>query len=130
MADRFGTAVTPLARIEGTYDLVAANVLAEILADLKERILTAGDMLEKDPSMANYRTYRDLIGEFAKKATAIAYRVDVQTDRIGCRSHDVVVTIDKEVDGLYHLVMGGERNRIQIASKILSIKGIIVKLCA
>ncbi len=115
-----------LSRQEGT--LLDTDRL--LLADLKERVLAAGDMLEKDPSMANFRTYRELIGQFAKKATAIAYRVDVQTDRLGGRAHDVVVTIDKEVDGLYHLVMGGERNRIQIAAKILSIKGIIVKLSA
>ncbi len=35
---RFESAVTPLGRLTGTYDLVAANVLAEILADLKAEI--------------------------------------------------------------------------------------------
>ncbi len=38
VADRFRSAITPLARVEGTFDLVAGNVLAEILADLKDEI--------------------------------------------------------------------------------------------
>ncbi len=38
VGDRFESAVTPLGRLTGTYDLVAANVLAEILADLKAEI--------------------------------------------------------------------------------------------
>lgn len=57
VADRFESAVTPLGRLEGHYDLVAANVLAEILADLKDEIgarcapggalLLSGILLEK-----------------------------------------------------------------------------------
>ncbi len=38
VAERFEAAVTPLARIGETFDLVAANVLAEILADLKDEV--------------------------------------------------------------------------------------------
>ncbi len=38
VAGRFESAVTPLARIEETFDLVVANVLAEILADLKAEV--------------------------------------------------------------------------------------------
>ncbi len=38
VAGRFEAAVTPLARLEETFDLVAANVLAEILADLRDEV--------------------------------------------------------------------------------------------
>ncbi len=38
VAGRFESAVTPLSRIEGTFDLVVGNVLAEILADLKDEV--------------------------------------------------------------------------------------------
>ena len=38
VAGRFEAGITPLSRIEETYDLVVANVLAEILADLKEEV--------------------------------------------------------------------------------------------
>jgi len=36
--DRFHAATTPLSSVEGRYDLVLANVLAEILIDLKQEI--------------------------------------------------------------------------------------------
>lgn len=38
VADRFDATNAPLSRTEGRYDLVVANVLAEILVDLKEEI--------------------------------------------------------------------------------------------
>lgn len=38
VADRFRAAVTPLESIEGTFDLVAANIIAEILIDMKARV--------------------------------------------------------------------------------------------
>jgi ribosomal protein L11 methyltransferase len=36
--DRFHAATTPLSCVEGRYDLILANVLAEILSDLKQEI--------------------------------------------------------------------------------------------
>ena len=39
VAGRFEAAITPLGRLEETFDLVAANVLAEILADLKHEVI-------------------------------------------------------------------------------------------
>ncbi len=36
--DRFHTATTPLSCVEGRYDLILANVLAEILSDLRQEI--------------------------------------------------------------------------------------------
>jgi len=102
----------------------------QMLADIKERLFDTGEKLEKDPTVANFSAFCELIGKFAKKATSMAYRIDTLTGNMGTRPLDVVTIIDKEVDELYHLVMQGQRCRIQIAAKILSIKGLIVKLIA
>jgi uncharacterized protein YaaR (DUF327 family) len=102
----------------------------QAMEELKERLSEAGEKLEKDASMANFSAFCELIGKFAKKATSMAYRIDTVTGNNGSRPLDVVSIIDKEVDELYHLVMQGQRCRIQIAAKILSIKGLIVKLIA
>jgi ribosomal protein L11 methyltransferase len=40
VADRFAATFSPLSTAEGTYDLVLANILAEILIDLKGEILS------------------------------------------------------------------------------------------
>jgi uncharacterized protein YaaR (DUF327 family) len=102
----------------------------QMLADLKQSLYDAGEKLEKDPTAANFSAFCELIGKFAKKATSMAYRIDTLTGNMGSRPLDVLTIIDKEVDELYHLVMQGQRCRIQIAAKILSIKGLIVKLIA
>lgn len=39
VADRFAASFMPLSSIEGTYDLVMANIIAEILIDLKKEIV-------------------------------------------------------------------------------------------
>ena len=49
VGDRFLTATTPLSHVEGRYDLILANVLAEILSDLKQeitaRLSPGGDLI-------------------------------------------------------------------------------------
>lgn len=102
----------------------------QAMEELKERLFESGEKLERDASMANFSAFCEMIGKFAKKATSMAYRIDTVTGNNGSRPLDVVTIIDKEVDELYHLVMQGQRCRIQIAAKILSIKGLIVKLIA
>ncbi len=102
----------------------------QLLEELKEGLIDAGDKLEKEPTMANFSEFCQLIGKFAKKATSMAYRIETMTGDTGARALDVVTIIDKEVDELYHLVMQGQQCRVQIAAKIVSIKGLIVKLTA
>lgn len=100
------------------------------LGILKEKLDRAGDNLEREPSFSNYCAFRDLIGKFAKTATSIAYRVEKRNDRCGQTSHEVVSIINREADALYHLVMQRQQDRISIASKIASIKGMIIELLA
>ncbi len=69
--DRFHTATTPLSCVEGRYDLILANVLAEILSDLKQEItvrLTPGGKLV-------------LSGILSEKSDSVA----AEYEAIGCR---------------------------------------------
>jgi uncharacterized protein YaaR (DUF327 family) len=100
------------------------------LEDLRDRLFDAGERLEKDPTISNLSAFCELIGKFAKKATSMAYRIDTVTSDFGGRPLDIISVIDKEVDEIYNLVMQGQKCRIQIAAKISSIKGLIVKLKA
>ena len=102
----------------------------QALDDLRDKLFNAGEKLEKDPTIANLSEFCELIGKFAKKATSMAYRIDTVKSEFGGRPLDIISVIDKEVDELYHLVMQGQKCRIQIAAKISSIKGLIVKLRA
>lgn len=99
------------------------------LKDLRDKLFDAGDRLEQEPSPANLAEFRKLIGTFAKKATSMAYRFETLGGYIGS-DLGLVSVIDKEVDELLRLVMQGQKVRLEIAAKISTIKGLIVKLCA
>ncbi len=99
------------------------------LEDIKEELQHAGETFEKDPTIKNYRVFREMIGRFAKKAIAIAYRVESIPGNRPAWVHEVITIIDKAADELLRLVMEGQRDRLRIASKIASRKGMIVQIC-
>jgi uncharacterized protein len=100
------------------------------LAELGEELQDVGDDLEKEPSLANFRKFRELIGLFARKATSLAYRIE----RIKCNSPnrilEIVSIIDRSADELYRLLMQGQKDRFFIAGRIANINGMIVKITA
>jgi uncharacterized protein len=99
------------------------------LEDLKEELHEIGESFEKEPTIANFRIFREMIGRFARKATSLAYRIEKVNDRRGSIL-EIVSIIDRNADALYHLVMQGQQNRFSIASRIASINGMIVKVSA
>jgi uncharacterized protein len=94
------------------------------LQALKSEIDRAGDSLEKEPTMANFKVFRDLITSFAKKVSSEAYRLDLVGDSQRC--HEIITVIDREADELYHLIMKEQKNHIRITAQIMRIKGLVV----
>jgi uncharacterized protein YaaR (DUF327 family) len=100
------------------------------LEDLKEELHDIGESFEKEPTIANFRVFREMIGRFARKATSLAYRIEkVKNVRSGSIL-EIVSIIDRNADALYHIVMQGQQNRFNIASRIASINGMIIKVSA
>jgi uncharacterized protein len=99
------------------------------LEDLKEDLQDMGECFEKEPTLVNFRIFREMIGRFARKATSLAYRIEKVNDRRGSIL-EIVSIIDRNADALYHLVMQGQQNRFCIASRIASINGMIIKVSA
>lgn len=95
---------------------------------LKEEVDQAGDILEREPTIANFKVFRDRIGTLARKITSDAYRIELLGGEMGGRTHEVISVIDKEADLLYHLVMREQRDHIRIVAQILKIKGLVVDL--
>ena len=96
------------------------------LQRLKEEIDRAGEVLEQEPTIVNFRAFRDLIGTMAKKISAEAYRVELVGGGLSGRTHEVMTVIDKEADLLYHLVMREQKDHIRIVAQIVKIKGLVV----
>lgn len=100
------------------------------LEAVRGKLEEAGIALERDPSVANFRLFRDLLGRFARQATAAAYRIEKVWGKSGRWAEEAVAVVNREADLLYHLVMQGQRERVAIASRIAVIKGMIVQLTA
>lgn len=98
------------------------------LEDLKEELQDVGDDFEREPTLANFRIFRELIGKFAKKATSLAYRIEKKAIYRSSRALEIVAIIDRAADELYHLVMEGQQNRIRIAGRIANINGMIIQI--
>jgi uncharacterized protein len=96
------------------------------LQRLKEEIDKAGSVLEQEPTIANFKAFRGLLGTMARKVSAEAYRMELLGGELTGRSHEVITVIDKEADLLYHLVMREQKDHIRITSQIIKIKGLVV----
>lgn len=108
----------------GALSRDAADYAGQLM-ELKEEIDRAGDSLEKEPTILNFKKFRDLLSAFAKKVTAEAYRLEIEGSA-GQRSHEIISVIDKEADALYHLIMQEQQNHIKITAQIMKIKGLVV----
>jgi uncharacterized protein YaaR (DUF327 family) len=97
------------------------------LEELKREIEMAGDSLERDPSMANYKAFRELLTMLAKKVTAEAYKVELLGGSPSAPAyHEVIRVIDSHADSLYRMIISEQRDRINIAAKIEQIKGLVL----
>ena len=97
------------------------------LQDLKDEIDRAGTDLEREPTIANFRSFRDLIATLAKTVTSNAYRLErVGGTTINPRCFEIVTVIDREADSLLRLIMTENKDRLAITNKIIELKGLIV----
>ena len=98
------------------------------LQRLKEEIDEAGTNLENQPTIANFKIFRNLLGTLARKVSSEAYRMELLAGGLTGRTHEVITVIDKEADLLYHLIMREQKDHIRIVAQIVKIKGLVVDI--
>jgi uncharacterized protein YaaR (DUF327 family) len=99
------------------------------LEELKSAIDRAGDTLDQQPTVANFREFRDLLGAITKKVLEMAYRLEkVGGTPFDPHYHEIVAIIDRESDHLYQLMLRQQRDHVAITTKIMEIKGLVVDL--
>ena len=96
------------------------------LQELKEEIDRAGDTLDREPTIANFKVFRELLGSMAKKISADAYRMELVSGTSNTHVLEVMTVIDREADTLYHLIIKEHKDHIRITSQIMKIKGLVV----
>ena len=96
---------------------------------LRTEIEKAGTLLTTEPTLANFKVFRDLLSKLAKKVSAEAYLLD----KFGGtpqnpRYYEIITVINREADNLYNLVVKENRYSMAITAKVIGIKGLVVDL--
>lgn len=96
---------------------------------LRTEIEMAGDLLTKEPTLANFKHFRDLLSKLAKKVNTEAYRLD----KFGGtpqnpRYYEIITVINREADNLYNLIVKENKDPMAITAKVIGIKGLVVDL--
>lgn len=101
------------------------------LEELKREIDRAGENLDREPTVANFKEFRDLIGTLTKKVTSEAYKVElVRSSGITHHEHEIISVINREADDLFRLIISEQKDRLAITNKIMRITGLVVDFLA
>lgn len=105
------------------------NRYTEEIAQLKNEIETAGDNLEQEPNLQNFKKFRDLLSQLAKRVNTEAYRLEkIEGTPQNPRYFEIIRIINSDADKLYKLILSEQRNRLAIIEKVIGIKGLVVNL--
>ncbi len=96
---------------------------------LRSKIDAAGNLLTTEPTLKNFKHFRELLSRLAKKVSAEAYRLD----KFGGtpqnpRYFEIITIINREADNLYNLIVKENRDSMAVTAKVIGIKGLVVDL--
>lgn len=96
---------------------------------LKADLESAGELLEKDPTIKNFKHFRELLSKIAKQVSSEAYRLEkIGGTPTNPRYYEIITVIDKEADKLYEMIVKGQKDRMAITESVIGIKGLVVDL--
>lgn len=95
----------------------------------RAEIEKAGDLLTIEPTLANFKHFRDLLSKLATKVNAEAYRLEKFGGTAqNPRYYEIITVINREADSLYNLIVKENRDSMAITAKVIGIKGLVVDL--
>lgn len=96
---------------------------------LRSELDAVGQSLEKEPTINNFKKFRELLSKVAKQVSNEAYRLEkVGGTPTNPRYYEVISVIDKEADKLYELLVKDQKDRMAITASVIGIKGLVVDL--
>jgi uncharacterized protein YaaR (DUF327 family) len=96
---------------------------------LRAEIEKSGNQLTTEPTLANFKHFRELLSTLAKKVNTEAYRLDkVGGTPQNPRYYEIITVINREADNLYNLIVKENRDSMAITAKVIGIKGLVVDL--
>jgi uncharacterized protein len=105
------------------------NHYKQSIDELKTSLDSAGQTLEQEPTISNFKKFRELLSKLAKQVSNEAYRLEkVGGTPMNPRYYEIITIIDKEADKLYELVVKEQKDRMAITASVIGIKGLVVDL--
>jgi uncharacterized protein len=96
---------------------------------LKKEIDFYGDTLSREPTLANFKKFRELLGQLVKRVNSEAYRLEkIGGTALNPRYFEVIKVINSEAEQLHDLIVKEQRNNMAITAKVIGIKGLVVDL--
>ena len=99
------------------------------ISELREEIDQAGEKLEKEPTLTNFKNFRDQLSKLAKRITNEAYHLmKIGGTPQNPRYFEIITVINAEADSLYNLIIKENKDHLAITAKVIGIKGMVVDL--
>ncbi|NJD38196.1 MAG: DUF327 family protein [Geobacter sp.] len=99
------------------------------ITGLREELDTLGKLLEQDPTIQNFKRFRELLSRIVKQVSNEAYRLEkIGGTPTNPRYYEIVTVIDKEADKLYELIVREQKDRMAITASVIGIKGLVIDL--
>jgi uncharacterized protein YaaR (DUF327 family) len=99
------------------------------VAGLRKEIETAGEELVKEPTISNFKQFRDILSRLAKRINTEAYRLEkCGGTPQNPRYYEIITTINVEAEMLYKLIIQEQKSNMAITAKVIGIKGLVVDL--
>ncbi|SJZ87460.1 hypothetical protein SAMN02745119_01867 [Trichlorobacter thiogenes] len=99
------------------------------VTELRASLDAVGQALEQEPTIQNFKKFRELLSKLAKQVSSEAYRLEkVGGTPMNPRYYEIITVIDKEADKLYELVVKEQKDRMAITASVIGIKGLVVDL--
>ena len=99
------------------------------IEELKIALENAGKKLENEPTINNFKIFRELLSKLAKQVSSEAYRLEkIGGTPMNPRYYEIITVINKEADKLYALVVKEQKDRMAITASVIGIKGLVVDL--
>ena len=96
---------------------------------LRKEIEETGNKLTQEPTLPNFKQFRDLLSSLAKRISSEAYRLEKFGGTAqNPRYFEIITVINSEADKLYNLIVKENKDSIAITAKVIGIKGLVIDL--
>lgn len=96
---------------------------------LRKEIEESGNQLTLEPTLHNFKKFRDLLSTLAKRINTEAYKLEkVGGTPQNPRYYEIITVINNEADKLYNLIIKENKDNMAITAKVIGIKGLVVDL--